>query len=287
MIALISTCNEGYKLFDCLSKLKKLNIRMVALNDGLLDIPTNEVLESFSVKSYEFNKIGCKEPHLVEFFSNQTITENILHLDYDEILSDDLLKEICQIKIRNLPVLYAVNMEHQLINDNGLALRYKKNSTRSSKVILFHPSFIASIVGLPHKGFTFSHKPLFLEGILFHTGNHLAFNLKNLIQRDKIFAQLDAALRCRRIYYFDQDSRGDFLLPYDSRLKKIDSYRFKYPIFLYIFCLLYRGFQSIPWLCESRNWITFKYELKVFISRMAYQYYLMNKIISIKYFRKN
>lgn len=286
MIALISTCNEGYKLFDCLSKLKKLNIRTLALNDGFLDIPTIKLLKSFSVECYEFNKVGCKEPHLAEFFSSQIITENILHLDYDEILSDDLLEEIRQIKNKDLPILYAVNMGHQLINQSSLALRYKKNSTRSSKVILFHPTFIASIVGLPHKGFTFSRKPLFLDGILFHTGNHLSFNLKTLIQRDKKFAQLDAALRCQKIYYFDQHNGVDFLLPHDARLKKIDSFRFKYPIFLYFFCLLYRGLQSISWLCESRNWITFKYESKVFISRMAYQIYLMNKIISIKYFGK-
>ena len=286
MIALISTCNEGYKLFDCLSKLRELNIRTLALNDGFLDMPTSELLKSFSVECYEFNKIGCKEPHLAEFFSSQIITENILHLDYDEILSDDLLEEIRQIKYKDLPILYAVNMEHQLTKEGSLPLRYKKNSTRSSKVILFHPSFIASIVGLPHKGFTFSRKPLFLDSILFHTGNHLSYNLKTLIQRDKKFAQLDAALRCKKIYYFDQNSRGNFLLPRDGRLKKIDSLRFKYPIFLYVFCLLYRGIQSILWLCESRNWITFKYESKVFISRMAYQIYLMNEIISIKYFRK-
>ena len=42
------------------------------------------------------------------------------------------------------------------------------------------------------------------------------------------------------------------------------------------------AFSSYDFECD-----TFKYELKVFISRMAYQFYLMNKIISIKYFRKN
>lgn len=278
-IAVISTHNEGLKAQECILSLKKITSNIHLLNDGIFNEETKLLISTHNLIGHEFEHIGCKEPHLAKFFSNSKyINSDIIHLDYDEIISDELCEELLLIKKIEAPI--KVNMLHLAECREGV-LKYKKGSSRASKVIAFNQSHIQSITGLTHKGFLFNKNSIFLNGLILHNGNHLNFSLKKLIQRDIYFCKLDAKLRTTRIAYY-ADKEYKFIEPDSNCLKKIDRYRYKYPTLTFLPCLVFRLLQSIIWIFEVRSLFTLFYELKVIVSRMTYQYILIKSIIKIK-----
>ena len=281
MIAIISMCNEAFLANDCIQSVK--NVVSVddifIINDGHANRDMKDFISHHKLKIFEYNHIGCKEPHLAKFFDIVNENETILHLDYDEVLTDKLIYEINLIK-DNISNPYLVNMIHA--NNLHQKIQYSNYSDRSSKVILFNKSNIKKIIGLPHKGFVFNKSDFkYLKEPLLHSADHINYKLIDHIKRDIHFSTLDASLRTKRIsIYF-----GKFLLenPDSVYLSKFDNLRFKFPLMLFPLCILYRAFQSFLWLLQVRNIFTLKYETKIMISRMFYQ---INLLLHLFYLKK-
>lgn len=282
MKIILSMCNEGKKVLPCLESLNKFNTYIDILHDGKVNKNTKKILLRFKTRIHEFPKIGCKEPHLTHFISKLGNNESILHVDYDEVITGKLFDEIKRMKFKtSFPI--AVNMQHE---SNKNDILYQDQASRSSKVIFFNTKNIQTIIGLPHKGIFFNSKPLFFRNIIKHNASHINNSLLDHIRRDLHFSNLDALLRFFPIVIFSKQKL--YMVGSNSRdIGYKDYLRFKYPILLYVPIIIFRVFQSFLWFFQVRNFSTFKYEFKIFISRIIYQINLLNKIILYKYFSKN
>lgn len=279
MIAVLSTCNEGNRIKNCIQQILKVTNEIHLVNDGNFDLETLSLIKEFNLIAHEYKKIGCKEPHLAHFFSEmQYIDQDILHLDYDEVISDELCSELSSYD--RFPFPLRVNMTHCGVDEYG-ALRYKSGSTRSSKVIAFNTAHLKMILGLPHKGLIFNESSILLRSRLSHTGDHLNFGLLKLIKRDMGFAKLDGQLRVKRLQCFF-NKNYQLIEPDSNFLMPIDRYRYCFPRLFFIPCIIYRLFQSFLWLADVRSLATFKYEVRITISRLVYQFVLLKEIIRNK-----
>ena len=277
-------CNEAFLANDCILSVKRVcsENNIYIINDGVANNDMKNFVSHHKVKMIEYENIGCKEPHLARFFENVNESETILHLDYDEILSDQLISEINLIK-NNISKPFLVNMIHG--NTINQKIKYCKYSDRSSKIILFYKSCLEKIIGLPHKGLVFNKKDLkFLKGPLIHGAGHISYNLFEHIKRDMHFSRLDAFLRTKKISIY---SGKFFFVDPDSRhLSKFDYLRYRYPLMLFPGCILYRSFQSFLWIFQVRNIYTFFYEFKIMIARMIYQVNLLLQLFYLKKINK-
>ena len=284
MISIISMCNEAFLANDCISSVKRVcsHNNIYIINDGEINNDMKKFVSHHKVKIIDYKKIGCKEPHLARFFETVDQNETILHLDYDEILSDQLISEINSIK-NNISNPYLVNMVHgNIINQK---IKYRRYSDRSSKIILFNKSCLDKIIGLPHKGLVFNKKDLrFLKGSLIHGAGHISYNLFEHIKRDMHFSRLDAFLRTKKISIYS--GKFFFVDPDSSHLSKFDYFRYRYPLILFPVCILYRSFQSFLWFFQVRNFYTFFYEFKIMIARMFYQVNLLLQLFYLKKINK-
>lgn len=280
MISIISMCNEAFLANDCILSVKRVcsDNNIYIINDGEANYDMKNFVSHHKVKMIEYKKIGCKEPHLARFFETVYENETILHLDYDEILSEQLISEINLIK-NNISNPYLVNMIHG--NSINQKIKYRNYSDRSSKIILFNKSSLVKIIGLPHKGLVFNKKNFnFLKGPLIHGAGHISYNLLDHIKRDMHFSRLDAYLRTKKISIYS--GKFFFVNPDSSHLSKFDYLRYRYPILLFPGCILYRSFQSFLWFFQVRNLYTFFYEFKIMIARMFYQVNLLLQLFYLK-----
>ena len=170
MIGLLVMCNEGARCLPTINQIRRLCSTVYVIHDGEPNDDTRRIISRYADHIYIKPKMGCKEPHLAEFFSNyENVDDWILHFDTDEVLSEELSKEISIHNSSDGIVYYAKNVD---INQSGSYLRYRRISR--GKVILFQPKSVQRIIGIPHVGLKFEmSKVSKLNNPLHHYSSHV------------------------------------------------------------------------------------------------------------------
>ena len=55
MIGVVSTCNEGMRIENCIIQLKKITNKIYILNDGIFDTNTKIVIDKYNLLGIEFS----------------------------------------------------------------------------------------------------------------------------------------------------------------------------------------------------------------------------------------
>jgi glycosyltransferase involved in cell wall biosynthesis len=101
MFSKISAClvlfNEEKKIRKCLESIKDLVDEIVVIHDGQCQDRTIEICREFGAKIYFKNFIGNPEYHRIDLLKKAK-NNWILQIDADEVLSEELRKEILKLK---------------------------------------------------------------------------------------------------------------------------------------------------------------------------------------------
>jgi len=261
-------CNEGERARKACERVKAASSEMVILHDGEANLETKNLAASLGVPFYEYEKKGCKEPHLVRFFSeNAEEPKWYLHVDSDEILSQELVEEILSLDL-DKPEVYYGELVHT--KSDGTALRYSENSSRSEKPVIFHSESFEYLIGMPHCFCAFKSRPKRLNNPTIHEAAHLDYGLFKILSKEARFAQTDARIRTNEVAFFSK-GKLDFVSPSASILGKNNYYRYKYSLLVLFPAMLYSLKRSFGWLFEARSLSAFVVEARLLVARPFYQ----------------
>jgi len=277
-------CNEGERARQALIALRAVADKLTIIQDGQVDETTDQLSREYASDVVVYPKKGCKEPHLALFFAQfRNESRWFLHVDSDEILSDELKAEIATLDLSE-PDVYSVELAHTL--KDGTSLKYKKGSGRVVKPILFHNEKLRSVIGLPHGALKLDLPWRKLDAQVIHRAGHLNFSFRQLFEKEKRFARTDARLRSLPVKVLGADG----LLEIESTSNSFgftNWLRNSHPLLALPLSATYQFAQSLWWLADVRSMKTLVSELQMLPIRPFYQAYLCYLIWQMRNIQTN
>lgn len=281
-IGIIVLHNEGERARSSLEALKRVASKIIVLHDGPPNLETARIVNELNLSLLPMEKTGFKELQLVRYFESvKHFVDSepwYLHVDSDEILSEELIDSIRGIKLDN-NFHYLAKLKH--VCDDGVALRYSEGSSRVWKPILFQLNKNIKVIGIPHKGLLMNCPVKIIRGDVEHRAIHLQFSLKQIFSREMTFVKKDARARASQMEYFSNGNKLKTAASFDN-LPYRDWLLYKFPFMVAIPSLLYASYLAIRSLSEVRSFRTFVCEIKLAATLPIYYFLLPILIARIK-----
>lgn len=255
--AIMVLAGEGEEARPALIANMALARRLIVVHDGPISERTAAMCRDIADETVEYEKRGCKEPHLVRALASLKPDEWCLHVDSDEILTPDLIREVENIDWSK-PYAYAADLQH--IRPDGEILKYRRHGPRTSKVFLFNVAHLNGMIGLPHRGYDLNAAIHRMNSFIEHRPGHLANGFWRYLRRESGFAATEARLRRQPVWVFDAGEARE-IDPASNELPWRVRMTTTYPLLALIPGTAYRTLQALRWVTTTRSWSAFSNEL--------------------------